>query len=142
MIKVYTFVVGDLFHVGHLRALKDAKALGDYLVVGVLTDHAVESYKRTPVMPFEERLELISELAPIVDEVVPQYSKDPTDNLKKLGDIDILAHGDDWGENYDGSEYMRSIGKKAVTFAYHQGVPSSTKLINTIYRRCKDGTLP
>jgi len=129
MIKVYAYVVGDLLHFGHLKALQQAKALGDYLIVGVLTDEAVKTYKRWPIIPFEERLELVANLK-CVDEVVRQDTLDPTENLKKL-DVDIVVHGDDWDEDFPGAAYMRSIGKKAIRTAYYKG-QSTTDIIERI----------
>ena len=131
MIKVYAYVVGDLLHRGHRQALRQAKALGDYLIVGVLTDEAVASYKRKPFIPLDERLEGIEEL-PYVDEVIVQHSLDPTENLKKL-DVDIVVHGDDWSEHFPGADYMRSIGKQAIRTRYypHQ---STTKIIEKILK--------
>lgn len=115
-IKVYAYVVGDLLHVGHLRALQQAKALGDYLIVGVLTDEAVWEYKRQPIISFEQRIELVKNLK-CVDEVMEQTELDPTENLKKIKP-DIVVHGDDWDEDFPGAEYMRSIGKQAIRTKY------------------------
>jgi len=103
MVTVYTYAVADLLHVGHLRCLQQAKALGDYLIVGVLTDDAVRAYKRGPVIPFEQRVELIKNLK-CVDKVVQQDNVDPTRNLKGI-DADIVTHSDDWGEDFPGAEY-------------------------------------
>ena len=128
-ITVYAYVVGDLLHIGHLKSLQQAKALGDYLIVGVLTDEATMAYKRMPVIPFGERMELIANLK-CVDDVVEQESVDPTENLKVL-QPDIVVHGDDWDENFPGAEYMRSIGKKAVRTKYFAG-QSTTKIIERI----------
>jgi len=129
---VYAFVAGDLLHIGHLRALQQAKALGNYLIVGVLTDEAIKAYKRKPFIPFEERIELFANLK-CVDEVVAQHNVDPTDNLRSLPQVDILVHGDDWNENFLGVEYMRQTGRKAIRTKYypHQ---STTKIISKIIR--------
>ena len=116
-IVVYAYVVADLLHVGHLRALQQAKALGGYLIVGVLTDKATAAYKRLPIIPFEERMELVASLK-CVDKVMRQDSVDQTENLKRL-DVDIVVHGDDWDENFPGADYMRSIDKKAVRTKYY-----------------------
>jgi len=128
---VYAYVSGDLLHAGHLSLLGKAKSLGDWLIVGVITDKGVAAYKRKPVIPFEERIKLIGSLK-CVDRVIKQESVDPTENLKKL-DIDILVHGDDWPKDYPGSAYIRSIGKKAVRVPYypHQ---STSKIISQIRR--------
>ena len=113
---VYAYVVADLMHVGHLRALQQARELGDYLIVGVLTDEAVWVYKRQPIIPFEQRMEIVSNLK-CVDEVMQQNDVDPTENLK-IRNPDIVVHGDDWGEDFPGAEYMRSIGKQAIRTEY------------------------
>ena len=127
MTVIYAYVVGDLLHIGHLRCLQQAKALGDYLIVGVLTDIATEAYKRKPIIPFEERLELVKNLK-CVDEVVKQDGVDPAETIKKLDTVpDILVHGDDWGEDFPGAGYMRSIGKEAIQTKYYKG--QSTTLI-------------
>jgi rfaE bifunctional protein nucleotidyltransferase chain/domain len=126
---VYAYVVGDLWHVGHKRAMHQAKALGDYLIVGVLTDEAVWAYKRQPVIPFKQRMEIVEDCK-AVDEVVEQTELDPTENLKKI-QPDIIVHGDDWDENFPGAEYMRSIGKEAVLTKY-DNEQSSSNIISKI----------
>lgn len=130
MIKVFASVCGDLFHVGHLNYLRQSKALGDYMIVGVLTDEAVMAYKRKPVIPFEERIEMV-ENQKGVDEVIRMESVDPAELLKRLGDIDVITHGDDWGEDFPGAEYMRSRGKKAIRTKYYP-FQSTTKIIEEI----------
>lgn len=125
---VYTYVVGDLFHIGHLKCLQQAKALGDYLIVGVITDKAVESYKRIPIIPFEERLEIIKNIK-CVDEAIEQDALDPTDTIKSLKTTpDVLVHGDDWDENFPGAEYMRSIGKRAERVKWYPGRPTTAQI--------------
>lgn len=130
MIKVFASVCGDLFHRGHKRYLQQSKALGDYMIVGVLTDEAVRAYKRETIIPFEERIELV-ENQKGVDEVIAMDNIDPTKLLKKLGGIDIITHGDDWGEDFPGAEYMRSRGKKAIRTKYYP-FQSTTKIIEKI----------
>lgn len=130
-VVVYAFVVGDLLHVGHLRALQQAKALGNHLIVGVISDEAASAYKRRPIIPFEERVELIANLKG-VDEVMRQDKIDPTENLKKL-DVDILTHGDDWDANFPGTEYMGRIGKKAIRTKYYP-YQTTSKIIEKIRR--------
>lgn len=126
---VYAYVVADMFHIGHLKALEQAKALGGYLIVGVLTDEATETYKRQPIIPFEQRMEIIKH-CDYVDEVVIQTDVDPTENLKRIKP-DILVHGDDWHEDFPGAKYMRKIGKKAIRTEYMKG-QSTTKIMNKI----------
>lgn len=129
MKKVYAYVVGDLLHVGHLKALRQARSLGDYLIVGVITDAGAAAYKRRPIIPLEERMELIANLK-CVDEVVVQEELDPTGNLKKIMP-DVLVHGDDWPADYPGAEFMRSINREAVQVKYFPG-QSTTGIIEKI----------
>ena len=138
MVKVYAYVSGDLIHVGHLRALQQAKALGDYLIVGVITDGGIEAYKRLPVIPFCERLEMIAHLD-CVDLAVKQEGIDPVPNLKRY-EPDIIVHGDDWSYDFPGAEYMRSIGKRVMRTRYFEG-QSTTKIIEGIKQRVIEGTL-
>ncbi|KAK3258400.1 hypothetical protein CYMTET_32551 [Cymbomonas tetramitiformis] len=83
----------DLVHKGHVNIIKKASEYGS-VVVGLLTDEAVSSYKRKPVVPFEDRLSVIKSLKG-VNEVVPQNSLDYRPNLERLRP-DFVVHGDDW----------------------------------------------
>jgi choline-phosphate cytidylyltransferase/glycerol-3-phosphate cytidylyltransferase len=130
MIKGYSFHAGDLFHVGHLHQLKESRKHCDFLIVGLLTDHAVASYKRPPIIPYPYR-EAIYNALEMVDKVVPQDSRDPTDNLKNL-QPDVLFHGSDW-EEVPGREWMEQNGKKVVITPYFYGMSTSE-----IIRRCRE----
>ena len=71
----YTTGVYDMFHIGHLNILRNAKQLCNYLIVGVSTDELVQQDKhKTPIIPFSERCEIIKAIK-YVDEVVPQFDK-------------------------------------------------------------------
>lgn len=130
---VYAYVVGDLWHIGHKRFLQQAKALGNYLIVGVLTDEAVIAYKREPIIPYEERIELIAD-SKQVDEVIRQDDVNPTENLKKIKP-DILVHAHYLNENpihwQQGCAYMESIGKQSIRLNYYPG-QSTTQIIERI----------
>ena len=72
----YTAGVYDMFHVGHLNLLKNAKACCDYLIVAVSTDELTEAYKhKKPIIPFAERAAIVEAIR-YVDKVVPQISVD------------------------------------------------------------------
>jgi len=133
----YAFVVADLFHVGQLRHLRLAKRLCDFLIVGVLTDEAVTSYKREPIIPFRERVDIINALD-FVDMVIRQEGRDPTQTLKDLvrdgWDVELLIHGDDWPE-IPGSDYVKSIGGRVVRTPYGVSMNSTTKIIEKIRGR-------
>ena len=94
MKKIYVDIVGDLFHLGHVNLFKKAKALGDYLIVGVHADKDVEFYKRKPVLSLKERSEVIKSCR-YVDEVVESAPLVITKNFINKYDISYVVHGDD-----------------------------------------------
>lgn len=121
-----TFIPGvwDLFHVGHLNILEKSKKLGGRLIVGVLTDAAVQKYKTKPVIPYEQRRRIIESLK-VVDEVMEENDSDATEDLKRLGiEPTYLVHGDDW-DKCPGNEYVRNRGGKTIFFPYTKEVNSS-----------------
>ncbi|MDD6318461.1 MAG: adenylyltransferase/cytidyltransferase family protein [Succinatimonas hippei] len=117
---VYTSGTFDMLHVNHLKMIQYARALGDLLIVGVNTDELVASYKSAPIIPFEQRIELIKALK-WPDIVIPQKSLDHTDKVKKLN-IDVFVIGDDWAGKYD---YLKDLGVDVVYFPYGDGISSS-----------------
>ena len=129
----YTTGVWDLFHVGHLRLLQNASNLCDVLIVGVSTDELVEEIKkRKPIMPFEDRMEIIKGLS-CVDVVVPQHDYNKKHALEKLN-FDILFVGDDHYEENVWQDYERTMDVEIVYLPYTQKV-STTSLIKRIYDR-------
>ena len=68
-VRVYADMVGDLFHMGHVRLLQRAKAKGTYLIVGIHSDEDVEAYKRKPILTLEERADVVR-ACKYADEVV------------------------------------------------------------------------
>ena len=94
MIIGYTTGVFDLFHIGHLNLLKNAKGMCDKLIVGVTTDDLVLYKGKQALIPFEDRIEIVRSCR-YVDAAVPQYDMDKLTACKKLG-ATILFVGDDW----------------------------------------------
>ena len=97
---------GDLFHAGHVNLLRQARALGDELVVGVMNDADMTAYKRAPVMTMAERIAVIAACR-YVDRVVPDAPTRPTAAfLDGLG-VTLVCHGDDYAaaqiEDYYGA---------------------------------------
>ncbi len=90
---VYMSFSTDVIHSGHMTILKKASYLGK-LTVGVLSDTAVASYKRFPLVPFEERRELLKNIQSVC-QVVEQRELSYRENLLKLKP-DYVVHGDDW----------------------------------------------
>lgn len=130
-IVVYTSGTFDLFHYNHLKMIEYARALGDILIVGVNSDELVVSYKSNPIIPFEERIALMKAIKG-PDIVIPQYSLDHADKVKKLK-FDIFVVGDDWAGKYD---YLEEQNVTVVYFPYGQGI-SSTNLKEQIYNNYK-----
>ena len=90
----YTAGVFDLFHIGHLTLLKNAKGLCDKLIVGVTVDELVTYKGKRAIIPFSDRIEIVRSIK-YVDAAVPQYDMDKLTMCKKLG-ASILFVGDDW----------------------------------------------
>lgn len=99
--NVITFGTFDVFHVGHLRILERARAMGDRLVVGVSSD-ALNQFKkgRPPVYKQEERLEIVAALR-CVDEVFLEQSLEAKGEYIKRFAADVLVMGDDWRGRFD-----------------------------------------
>lgn len=139
MIVGYAFVVGDLLHIGHLEFFKKCKKYCDFLIVGVYTNELTATYKRVPIIPFEERIEMVAALR-LVDMVVTVTNRDCTPTMKKLTSqgwkLSFLFHGDDWNQDTDedlkrSKEYIESIGGKLILTPYHQG-QNTTMIIEKI----------
>ena len=98
---VITFGTFDVFHVGHLRVIERAAALGDRLVVGVSADALNEKKKgRRPVFSQAERLEIVASLK-AVDEVFVEESLEQKRDYILEHKADILVMGDDWSGKFD-----------------------------------------
>ena len=93
MKKVYIAISADILHHGHINLIKKASEFGD-LTVGVLTDEAIATYKRFPLLSFKDRCFIVENIAG-VSNVIPQETLEYTDNLLKLKP-DYVFHGDDW----------------------------------------------
>ena len=89
----YLALATETIHPGHLKIIKKASSLGK-VVVGILSDKAIASYKQLPNLSFEDRCEIAKSIIG-VDVVVPQETLDYSNNLKKYKP-DYLIHGDDW----------------------------------------------
>ena len=121
MIKVITYGTFDLLHHGHIRLLQRAKALGDYLIVGVTTDDFDKSRGKINVQQsLMERIEALQDLG-IADEVIAEeYEGQKIDDIKRY-DIDIFTVGSDWEGHFDYlKEYCEVIYLKRT-----EGISSS-----------------
>jgi len=95
MKKVYVAMSADIIHQGHLNVINEARKFGD-VIVGLHTDDVIRSYWRNPIMKYEERKEIVSNIKGIVS-VISQDSLDQVPNLIELKP-DYVVHGDDWLE--------------------------------------------
>lgn len=132
MIIGYTTGVYDLFHIGHLNLLKNAKGLCDKLVVGVTVDELVTYKGKHATIPFDERIEIVRSIK-YVDAAIPQYDMDKLAACKKLG-ATILFVGDDWYDTDKWHAYEKEFDKegiKIIYFPYTKHI-SSTKISQTI----------
>jgi len=129
-IIVYCYIVGDILHKGHIEHLKNCKALGDKLIVGVLTDMATQEKKPKPTMNFEERIDLVRTLK-MVDVVVAQDEYIPIKNITYI-QPDILVES--VNHKHVNDEYLKSIrnmGIRLVVLPYYPN-HSSTAIKNKI----------
>ena len=132
----YTAGVFDLFHIGHLNLLKNAKGMCDKLIVGVTTDELVAYKNKKAVIPFEERLEIVRSIK-YVDAVVAQKDMDKLTMCRELK-ADMLIVGDDWYNTPKWNAYEKEFaeyGIKIVYFPYTQG--TSSTLINETLKKLR-----
>lgn len=93
MKKVYISMSADVLHQGHINIINEGRKLGS-VIIGLLTDEAIATYKRLPILSYEERKAIFENIKG-VDEVVKQDTLDYTKNLKAIKP-DYVVHGDDW----------------------------------------------
>ena len=132
---VFTNGVFDILHPGHVRYLKDARALGDVLIVGVNSDRSARAQGKAPDRPINtdaERCEVLAALASVDSVVV--FDEDTPHEIIKLIQPDILVKGADWGEHeIVGRDIVEGRGGKVVRIALAQGY-STTDIISRIRR--------
>ena len=131
----YTTGVFDMFHIGHLNILKNAKRMCDYLIVGVSTDELVQQYKgNTPIIRFDERLEIVKAIR-YVDKAVPQTTMNKMEAWNELK-FDALFHGSDWkgSDMYNQIvDEFKKVGVDVIFLPHTAGV-SSTLLTDVLHR--------
>lgn len=126
----------DMFHIGHLNLIKNAKSICDYLIVGVNSDELMKSFKhKTPIIPEDERLEIIEAIR-YVDEAHIVTNRDKLEALDKFH-YQALIMGDDW----KGTDFYKKVEQQlkeknaeVVYFPYTK-TTSSTLLRDAIYER-------
>ena len=129
MLIGYTSGVYDLFHIGHLNLLRNAKGMCDKLIVGVTTDELVSYKNKRAVIPYNERIEIVRSIQ-YVDSVIPQENMDKFEMWQKVK-FDIMFVGDDWFNTPKWEEIEKKfneVGVRIVYFPYTKG--TSSTLIN------------
>lgn len=125
----YTTGVFDLFHVGHVNMLRNAKSMCDKLIVGVTIDDLVAYKNKKAVIPFEERIEIVRACR-YVDLAVPQQSMDKFDALKRYK-FNLMFVGDDWYKSDKWEEFDKQFATEGVRVQYFPyTVTTSSTLIN------------
>jgi phosphoenolpyruvate mutase len=126
--KVYVGMSADIIHPGHMNILKIASTYGE-VVVGLLTDKAIASYKKIPLMGYEERYKVIEGIK-YVSKIVRQETLDYTSNLRDLKP-DFVVHGDDWTTGIQKKvrnnviEVLKEWGGELIEVPYTEGISSS-----------------
>jgi len=126
MVIGYTTGVFDLIHVGHVRRIQRAKSHCEYLIVGVSTDACAATYKRQPIIPFDQRVEIVQSLK-YVDRVVPQETLDKY-AAWLVHQFNVLIVGDDAAQRQMAapfSDKLQCAGVRVVFEPPSEGVSTS-----------------
>ncbi|MEO9811123.1 MULTISPECIES: adenylyltransferase/cytidyltransferase family protein [Marinobacter] len=137
MVIGYTTGVFDLFHVGHVNILRNAKAMCDRLIVGVTIDDLVSYKNKKAIIPFEERIEIVRS-SKYVDLAVPQNSMDKMDAYNRYK-FNIMFVGDDWYKTGKWEDYEKKLineGVKIIYFPYTS--TTSSTLINDTLKNLRE----
>lgn len=132
--KVYVGMSADLIHPGHLNIIREAVKHGE-VIIGLLTDQAIASYKRLPYLEYAQRKEIVENIKGVTL-VVPQETLDYRPNLEKIKP-QYVVHGDDWREGVQREtrqnviDCLKTWGGELIETPYTIGV-SSTKLNKAI----------
>ncbi len=139
MVKIgYTTGVFDLFHIGHLNILRNAKLECNFLIVGVTTDELAQKEKGiTPVIPFTERMAIVESIK-YVDLVVPQTNYDKFEAWNNLK-FNIMFVGDDWKGTEKWNKLQAEFDKLGVIISYfpytqHTSSTKIRKVLDSLYK--------
>jgi glycerol-3-phosphate cytidylyltransferase len=137
MPKIVGYAPGayDMFHVGHLNILRQAKQHCDHLIAGVVSDEMCELTKgKRPVVPLAERMEIVSHIS-FVDEVVAETVPDKVETWRSVR-FDVLFKGDDWRGTAKGLKLERDFAALGVEIVYF---PYTIHTSSTLLRKALDG---
>jgi glycerol-3-phosphate cytidylyltransferase len=123
--------VYDLFHVGHLNVLRNARQFCDYLIAGVVTAELAERAKgASPVVPLDERLDIVGSIR-YVDRAVVEDVPHKLEMWERLR-FDVIIKGDDWKGTPRGNRLEADFAPLGVTVAY---VPYTVRTSSTMLRQ-------
>jgi glycerol-3-phosphate cytidylyltransferase len=126
--------VYDMFHIGHLNVLRNARLHCDYLIAGVVSDEMAERAKgKPPVIPLVERLEIVRSIR-YVDDVAAETVPDKVQMWQELK-FDVLIKGDDWRGTPKGDALERAMASVGVEVRY---LPYTARTSSTLLRRVLD----
>lgn len=127
----YTSGVYDMFHVGHLNVIMNAKQYCEYLIVAVSTDEVVLKNKnKKPIINFEDRVRIVEAIR-YVDEVVPQLDYSDKKSAAIKYDIDVMFVGDDWKGTEKWNRIEKELAEIGVDVIY---LPYTKSISSTILR--------
>jgi cytidyltransferase-like protein len=132
---IYVDGIFDLFHRGHLECFKQIKNTYEdcYLIVGILSDKQCTSYKRTPIIPQEDRYEIVKSIK-YVDHIIKDCPLNITKKFINDKNIDLVVHGfsseEDYNKQYDCFKDIITINKFKKINYYNK--ISTTDIINKI----------
>ena len=140
-IRVYADVVCDLFHAGHVEFFRNARALGDRLIVGVVADEDAATYKPAPVMTHDERVAVVRGCR-FVDEVLetPAPLHCTRAFLDRIG-ADFACHGDDFPPAEIARWYGDLIPSGRIRVVPYTPGISSRAIVERVAQRLRDGSL-
>ena len=137
MKRVYVDMVADLFHYGHVELLKQARALGDFLLVGVHSDDEVLAHKRKPILTMAERVAGVSGCR-YVDEVLPNAPWVTDRDWIDKHNIHLVVHGSDYSQ-----EDLKKTHAAPIEMGIFRTVPYTSGISTSeIIRRCRDAMPP
>ena len=125
---VYIALSADILHEGHLNIINKASKLGK-VIVGLLTDEAIGSFKKIPFLNYQQRLAVVQNIKKI-SKVIPQTTLDYTSNLRKIKP-NYVVHGDDWKEGVLKSTRQKVIKElkkwsgKLIEYPYYRDISST-----------------
>ena len=126
----YVAGVFDLFNVGHLNLLENAKGQCSHLIVGILTDELVIHFKhKPPYIPFEERIRIVRSLRVVDEAVEVDFSSIDKMDAWRLYHFDCLFSGDDYVDNLSwiaDQKRLQSVGSDIYFFPYTKSTSSTS----------------